>query len=54
MNFLQLIVTIGIIALFIYPPQIREYVQRNQWVYFSSFGVMMVSVSIWVVVLKLD
>ena len=39
----QLIVTMGIIAIFIYPPQIREYVQRNQWVYWSSFGLMLVS-----------
>ena len=40
---IQLLVTIGIIALFIYPPKIREYVMRNQWVYLTSFGVMMVS-----------
>merc|ERR1719229_194633 len=39
---IQLLVTCGIIGIIINPNwPIRQYVQQNQWVYLSSFGLMM-------------
>ena len=41
---IQLLVTCGIIGIIINPNwPIKQYVQQNQWVYLSSFGLMMVS-----------
>jgi len=39
---LQLILTGGIIAAFMGIEPLRLYTQKNQWIYFTSFGVMMV------------
>jgi len=38
----QLLITGGVIALFMFVEGVKTYVQRNMWVYFTSIGVMLV------------
>jgi len=35
----QLLITGGVIAIFLFVSQVKEYVQANMWVYWSSFGI---------------